>query len=102
MIEEIGDIAKELNIEGEEVLILQHLILSHHHKPEWGSPKPPLVQEAEVLHYIDMIDARLNMLNRYLENTEKGEFTERIFAMDNRVFRSEEHTSELQSRGHLV
>lgn len=86
MIEEIGDMAKELNIEGEEVLILQHLILSHHHKPEWGSPKPPLVQEAEVLHYIDMIDARLNMLNRYLENTEKGEFTERIFAMDNRAF----------------
>ena len=28
MIEEIGDMAKELNIEGEEVLILQHLILS--------------------------------------------------------------------------
>src|SRR5699024_7571479 len=86
MIEEVADTAKELNIEGEEVLILQHIILSHHQKPEWGSPTPPLVQEAEILHYIDMIDAKLNMLNRHLEGIEAGEFTPRIFAMDNRSF----------------
>lgn len=86
MIEEVGETAKELKIEGEEVLLLKHIILSHHQKPEWGSPTPPLVQEAEILHYIDMIDAKLNMLNRHLENTEPGEFTERIFAMDNRSF----------------
>lgn len=86
MIEEIGQVAKELKIEGEEVLILKHIVLSHHQKPEWGSPTPPLVQEAEILHYIDMIDAKLNMLDRHLENVEAGEFTERIFAMDNRSF----------------
>lgn len=86
MIEEIAGIAKELKIDGEEVLILKHIVLSHHQKPEWGSPTPPLVQEAEILHYIDMIDAKLNMLDRHLENIEPGEFTERIFAMDNRSF----------------
>lgn len=87
MIEEIGVVARELDLEAEEeVLILQHLVLSHHGKAEWGSPKPPLVQEAEVLHLIDLIDAKMNILNRALIKVKPGEFTERLFPMDNRSF----------------
>lgn len=83
---EIDEAAKELGIEGEEVLILQHLILSHHSKGEWGSPKPPMVREAEILHMIDNIDAKMDMMDRALDRTSPGEFTERIFAMDQRSF----------------
>ena len=36
MVNEIGQAAKELNVEGEEVMLLQHLVLSHHGKEEWG------------------------------------------------------------------
>lgn len=86
MVEEIGLMARELQIEGEEVLILQHLVLSHHGKAEWGSPTPPLVREAEILHLIDLIDAKMNMLNRSLDKVKPGEFTDRLFAMDNRAF----------------
>ncbi|MEC5423702.1 3'-5' exoribonuclease YhaM [Virgibacillus sp. C22-A2] len=86
MVEEIGLMAKELQIEGEEVVILQHLVLSHHGKAEWGSPKPPMVREAEILHLIDLMDAKMNMLNRALDKVKPGEFTERMFAMDNRAF----------------
>ncbi|MFS0671919.1 3'-5' exoribonuclease YhaM [Ornithinibacillus sp. 179-J 7C1 HS] len=86
MVEEIGHIARELEVEGEEVLILQHLVLSHHGKAEWGSPTPPLIREAEILHFIDLIDAKLNMLNRALDKIKPGEFTERLYAMDNRSF----------------
>ncbi len=87
MAEEIGHMAKELQIENEEeVVILKHLILSHHGKAEWGSPKPPLVREAEMLHYIDMIDAKMNMLNRALDKVKPGEFTERLFPLENRSF----------------
>mgnify|MGYP001943810687 FL=1 len=86
MVDEIGQMAKELKIEGEEVVILQHMILSHHGKAEWGSPTPPLVQEAEILHLIDLIDAKMNMLNRALDKVKPGEYTERLFAMDNRSF----------------
>ncbi|GGH88084.1 3'-5' exoribonuclease [Pullulanibacillus pueri] len=86
MANEIVEMAKMLEIEGEEVVILQHLILSHHSKGEWGSPKPPLVREAEILHMIDNLDAKLNMMNRSLEKVKPGEFTERLFAMDNRSF----------------
>jgi len=84
MVEEIGKMAEELNIEGEEVLILKHLVLSHHGKKEWGSPTPPLVREAEILHYIDQIDAKMNMMTRALDKVKPGEFTERIFALDQR------------------
>ncbi|SEB09314.1 3'-5' exoribonuclease [Thalassobacillus cyri] len=86
MIQEIGQAAEELKIEGEEVTIIQHLVLSHHGKSEWGSPKPPLVREAEVLHLIDLMDAKMNMLDRALDKVEPGEFTERLFAMEQRTF----------------
>ncbi|WP_096188211.1 3'-5' exoribonuclease YhaM [Evansella halocellulosilytica] len=84
MVTEVEEAAKELEIYGEEVLILQHLILSHHGKEEWGSPKRPVIREAEILHMIDNIDAKMNMMDRALERVMPGEFSERIFPMENR------------------
>lgn len=86
MVGEIDEIAKQLNITGEEVLVLKHLVLSHHGHPEWGSPKRPQIMEAEILHYIDLIDAKTNTLTKALEHTKPGEFTERLFSLDNRSF----------------
>ncbi len=86
MVNEIKEVADELQIEGEEVIVLQHLVLSHHGLPEWGSPKRPQVMEAEILHLIDLIDARVNMLTRALERTKPGEFTEKLFPLDQRSF----------------
>ncbi len=86
MVNEISKAAEELEIVGEEVMLLQHMVLAHHGKEEWGSPKRPMVKEAEILHYIDNIDAKMNMLNRALGKATPGEFTERIFPLDNRSF----------------
>lgn len=86
IVNEIGKAADELGITGEEVVVLQHIVLSHHGKAEWGSPKPPLIKEAEILHYIDNLDAKMNMLDRALEHVKPGEFSERVFALDNRSF----------------
>ncbi|MEG0239025.1 3'-5' exoribonuclease YhaM family protein [Anaerorhabdus sp.] len=80
-------IANELNLgETEEAILLRHCILSHHGQLEYGSPVVPLVQEAEVLSFIDNLDARLNTLESALESITPGEFTQRIFAMENRSF----------------
>ncbi|MET1014964.1 MAG: HD domain-containing protein, partial [Paenisporosarcina sp.] len=38
MVNEIAKAADELEIVGEEVMLLQHMVLSHHGKEEWGSP----------------------------------------------------------------
>ena len=34
----VKDMAEELHIEGEEVFLLEHMILSHHGKQEYGFP----------------------------------------------------------------
>ncbi len=42
--------------------LLLHLVLSHHGKLEYGSPQVPLFPEALVLHFIDDLDAKLEMM----------------------------------------
>lgn len=80
-------IAKELNIQdSEQVMILEHIILSHHGKYEFGSPVLPQTLEAEILTFIDNIDAKTNAISNALNNVKEGEFTTRIFALDNRCF----------------
>ncbi|GKV69901.1 3'-5' exoribonuclease YhaM [Sporosarcina sp. NCCP-2716] len=86
MVTEISKTADELDVSGEEVMLLQHMVLAHHGKEEWGSPKRPMLPEAEMLHYIDNIDAKMNMLNRAMSKTEPGTFSERIFPLENRSF----------------
>lgn len=83
---ELTAIAEELQIEGEEVLLLRHMILSHHGAYEYGSPVLPMIPEAEILYLIDNIDARMQSMEKALENVEKGEFSQRIYALEGRKF----------------
>lgn len=83
---EISDTAKRLGLEGEAVTLLRHMVLSHHGVYEYGSPVLPMIPEAEMLYLIDNIDARMNTLKKALEPVEPGNFTPRIFAMENRAF----------------
>ena len=67
--DEVAETAKELGIDGEEVMLLRHMILAHHGKMEFGSPKLPHLKEAEILYFIDNIDAKMIALyNRLLFN----------------------------------
>ncbi|HEY8364201.1 MAG TPA: HD domain-containing protein [Haloplasmataceae bacterium] len=85
--EEIKLAAQDLNYsEKEEILLLQHLVLAHHGLLEYGSPKRPLIIEAEIVHLIDLIDSRINMIDRELEVTPINEFTKRISSLDARSF----------------
>lgn len=70
----------------EESLLLRHLVLSHHGEYEYGSPVLPMVMEAEMLNFIDNIDARMNMFDKALSTLEEGTFTPRIFSLENRSF----------------
>lgn len=86
--EEIVKAAQEMDIslESEDMILLRHMILSHHGLLEYGSPERPKILEAEVLHNIDMMDASINMITKALDKTENGNFSERIFGLDNRSF----------------
>ena len=80
-------IAYELGLDQtEEALILRHMILSHHGQMDYGSPVVPMVKEAEMLSFIDNIDARTNMFEKLYEDQTEGEFSTRMFALNNRSF----------------
>lgn len=80
-------IATELGLQDkEETLMLRHMILSHHGQMDFGSPVVPLLKEAEMLNFIDNIDARTNMFEKLYEVQEEGEFSPRMFALNNRSF----------------
>lgn len=81
----IDRIAGELGMPREKAVMLEHMILSHHYEPEFGSPKKPLFPEAEMLHYLDMIDAKMFDMQDALEKTEPGEFSDRVWTLDNRT-----------------
>ena len=82
----VRETAAELGIDSEAVTVLRHIILAHHGKREFGSPVLPLTLEAEVLHMIDDMDAKITMITKELTETKKGEFTKKIFSLDNRSF----------------
>lgn len=75
---------EKLKADKEIVLLLQHMVLTHHYEPEYGSPKKPMLKEAEILHYIDKIDATMFDIGKALSDTPKGEFTEGIWTLDKR------------------
>jgi 3'-5' exoribonuclease len=68
----------------EKALMVEHMILSHHYEPEFGSPRKPLFPEAEMLHYLDMVDARMYDMQQALAATPPGAFSDRVFTLDNR------------------
>ncbi|MDO8946766.1 MAG: HD domain-containing protein [Desulfocapsaceae bacterium] len=43
---------------------LQHLILSHHGRQEFGSPTVPMTIEAFVLSFVDDLDAKMNLMEQ--------------------------------------
>lgn len=80
----ISRLAEELGFSHERSVMLEHMILSHHYHPEFGSPKRPMFPEAEILHYLDIVDARMYDMEEALTATEPGGFSEKVWTLDNR------------------
>ena len=69
--------------------LVLHLILSHHGKLEFGSPKLPMIPEALVLNFVDDLDAKMQaMASEFEKSAREGkgadELTGRIWALDQR------------------
>ena len=77
--------AEAAGLSEEKTVMLQHMIISHHYEPEFGSPIKPLFPEAELLHYLDMLDAKMFDFEAALETAEPGSFTERVRTLDGRM-----------------
>lgn len=67
---QIPDFPAELKLQ------VKHLILAHHGKLEYGSPKVPHTIEAVLVHMVDDMDSKVNTILEYIgEDTQPGEFT---------------------------
>ena len=82
---EIQRRAESVGLSEEKTVMLQHMMISHHYEPDFGSPVKPLFPEAELLHYLDMLDAKMFDFETALENAEPGTFTERVRTLDGRM-----------------
>lgn len=68
-------------------VLVTHLVLSHHGRYEFGSPKLPMIPEAVLLHYLDDMDAKMQtMRNEFARNVAAGreahEITEWVRSME--------------------
>ena len=82
----LAEAAKNVGVTGEMVVLLEHMIISHHGEAEYGSPRMPMFPEAEVLHWIDLLDARMNEMQGIMERVPAGAFSEKIWSLDRRVY----------------
>lgn len=57
-------------------MLVEHMVLSHHGKYEFGSPKLPMFPEALMLNYIDDLDSKLESMRASLDQSQgPGEWT---------------------------
>lgn len=61
---------------------LSHLILSHHGKYEFGSPRLPTITEACVLHYADLMDSHIKNFIQKIEEAKKTTEDKWVFLFD--------------------
>lgn len=85
MVSELRMAAIELKIDSEIPLLLEHMVLSHHGEPEYGSPVPPLTKEAMLLNFIDNLDSKMVIAGKALEGIEPGNFSQKVYPLDNRA-----------------
>lgn len=69
--------------------LVLHMILSHHGKLEFGSPKLPMIPEAIALNFVDDLDAKMQAIASEFEKSARegkgpDELTGKVWALDNR------------------
>lgn len=69
--------------------LVLHMILSHHGKLEFGSPKLPMIPEAIALNFVDDLDAKMQAIAQEFEKSARegkapDELTGKVWALDNR------------------
>lgn len=75
------------------VMVLQHIIISHHGQPEFGAAKFPATPEAILVNLLDNMDAKTTMAlaaarpDRANAFGSGGNFTEKQWALDTKLYR---------------
>jgi len=65
---------------------IKGIVVQHHGKLEYGSPKTMNTQESYIVHYADYVDATMNKIDIVMEGVEEGEWTPYERRMEGRLF----------------
>ena len=84
---EIEKTALRLGFENtEEVMILEHMVISHHGQPQFGACKKPETPEALMLWVIDTIDSKMRVIDETFADLEPGTFSDALGVLDRMKF----------------
>lgn len=84
---EVEKTAERLGLlECEEVLLLQHMLISHHGQPLYGACKKPETPEALLLWIIDTIDSKMRVIEEKFADLEPGTFSDAIGVLERMKF----------------
>jgi len=78
--------------------LVEHMILSHHGRLEFGSPKAPLFPEALMLHYLDDMDSKMACMRSLIEHDRQldGCFTAYSNALERTVLKKDRYMAGSQ------
>ena len=75
----------KLNTSEEISTLIHHMIASHHYELQFGAYQMPKFLEAELLHHLDTMDSRINMIATATTNIEPGNFGVPSFFLNKRA-----------------
>ncbi|MBR5753075.1 MAG: HD domain-containing protein [Clostridia bacterium] len=79
----VREVAKEIGTPEDTLMLLEHMLISHHGKPEYGAAVPPKFLEAVILAKLDDLDATIYEICDATAGVEAGEFSARLWNFDN-------------------
>lgn len=86
-LEIITEAAKKFLIDEEKIMCLKHCIASHHGKLEWGAISVPSLKEAHLLFLIDMIDSRIEQIEKQESIMDAGKISDNIYTLGGRIYK---------------
>ena len=77
--------------------LIEHLIISHHGKYEFGSPKMPMFPEALMLHYLDDLDSKMESMRAHFLREPEAEWTTYNASLERPLLNSRKYLEKLKA-----
>ena len=93
---------EKLGITEEKIVLLEHMLLSHHGIPEYGSPVRPMFLEAMILNMLDEMDAKIYEFNDIAGGLDDHTFSDRMRMLDDRRIYNHGRVGNLHPKANLL
>lgn len=77
-------VGSRLGVSADTMMLVEHMLISHHGDPEFGAAQRPKFLEAEILSQLDLLDARVYEIMQTLDDVEIGQFSKNQWMLENR------------------